>query len=66
MSMRKYKRSIMRAAGENKGYKPSRFVAMAWNEYQVNKVGRKRRKINVAKGTHPKRSWRNRIADALM
>lgn len=66
MSIRKYRRGILRARAEKLGAKPSKFVATQFHRIQVEKFGQIGRVINQAKGTHPRRNWRQRIADALM
>lgn len=59
--MREYIRYQLRTAAEKAHVKPSRHVAFGWDEIQNRKVGWKTRRINQAKGTHPKRLWRQRI-----
>lgn len=59
--MIKYIRSILRASAKRHGIKPSKHVAAAWDDFQINKIGYQRRRINQAKGTAPKRKWRLRI-----
>ena len=74
---RKIMRNGMRREAELRGYKPSVFVHKMWEELQIallgktalgkkdKKVGIKRRIINQEKGTHPKRTWRNRIVSSV-
>lgn len=59
--MRKIIRSILRSSAEEYGVKPSKYVHKQFENRQVKKYGLKRREINKAKGTHPKRTWKNRI-----
>lgn len=71
MSMsRKIIRNSMRQEAELRSYKPSKFVHAMWEQLQIrllgngkpdNKKGIKRRLINEAKGTKPKKNWRMRI-----
>ena len=63
--MRKYLRNQMRCAARAAGVKPSKHVAYAWDEWQVHKYGATARKINKARGTHPKRRWKNRVQSAF-
>mgnify|MGYP003306496682 CR=1 FL=1 len=63
--MRKFIRKLLRAKAEKMGVKPSRYVRKEFDRIQVEKYGDIRRKINRAKGTHVKNTFRNRIADAL-
>ena len=66
MSIRKYQRYMLRTRAKRVGAKPSKFVAHEFDKAQVKKYGKIRRVINQAKGTHPRRVWKQRIADALM
>lgn len=66
MGMRKHRRDILRARAKKLGAKPSKFVSTQFHRIQVEKFGQIGRAINQAKGTHPRRNWRQRIADALM
>lgn len=59
--MRKYFRKILRSKAEKEGVKPSKYVHKKFEEMQIKKRGIKRRDINKAKGTHPSRTWKNRI-----
>lgn len=59
--MRKHIRSILRHNAEKHHLKPSAHVAAAWDDFQIKKVGRTRRRINQAKGTAPKGKWKQRI-----
>lgn len=63
--MRKYIRYRLRVAAEKAGVKPSRHVAFGWDEIQNHRVGWTVRKINQAKGTTPKRKWKQRIAGVI-
>lgn len=65
MSDRKCRRNMLRAQAERLGVKPSKYVAREFDKGQVKKYGRERRLINQAKGTHPRRTWKSRIATAL-
>lgn len=56
--MRRLKRGILRHRAEQKGVKPSRYVAAAWHKLQVAKVGEAMRKRNKEHGTKPKRRWK--------
>lgn len=61
--MRKYIRAIMRAEAEKKGFKPSKAVHEMWTRFQVKKIGQNGsviRKVHQARGTHPKRQWKQR------
>lgn len=59
--MRKYIRYRLRNAAEKAGVKPSKHVAYGWDEIQISKFGWKRRRVHQAKGTAPKRKWRQRV-----
>lgn len=63
--MRKYIRAMMRAEAERRSIKASRFIKVAWNKYQIKKIGSFARLVNRAKGTAPKYKWKNRIASVL-
>jgi hypothetical protein len=65
MNDRKCRRNMLRAQAERLGVKPSKYVAREFDKYQVKKYGHTRRLINQAKGTHPRRTWKPRIATAL-
>lgn len=60
--MRKYIRNILRYEGEKREASPSIWVRTAFHTHQLKRYGAKKRRINQAKGTHPKRVWRQRIA----
>ena len=62
---RKFIRNTMRHAAEKKGVKASKWVRNEWDRYQRKKVGGKKRAINKAKGTLPRRKWRMWIKLAL-
>lgn len=59
---RKLIRNAMRHEGEKYSSKPSKYLRNAFDRYQIKKYGGKRRKINQAKGTHRRRTWKTRIA----
>ena len=63
--MRKIIRNMLRKQAEKIGVKSSRYVASNFDKYQVDKYGKTRRRINQAKGTHARRTWKNRIADVI-
>ena len=63
--MREFIRNMLRAEGERLGVKPSRYVARKFDDRQVKKYGETVRRINQAKGTHKRNTWRNRIAIAI-
>lgn len=65
MNDRKCRRNMLRAQAEKLGVKPSKHVAREFDKQQVKKYGKTRRIINQAKGTHLRRTWKQRIADAL-
>lgn len=65
MNDRKCRRNMLRVQAEKLGVKPSKYVAREFDKGQVKKYGRIRRLINQAKGTHPRRTWKQRIATAL-
>ena len=60
--MRKHIRAIIRAEGERKHLKPSRWVKACWEHLQHKRCGVNGRKLNQVKGTHKKYLWRTRIA----
>ena len=63
--MRKLIRNILRSQAEEMGVKPSRYVRSEFNQIQIKKYGRDVRRINKAKGTHKRSTWKIRIADAI-
>ena len=63
--MRKYIRNMMRHEAERTGKRVSEFVHAAWENRQIARVGWRRRRANVAKGTTQKRKWAARIAGVL-
>ncbi len=65
MRNRQCRRNMLRAQAERLGVKPSKYVAKEFDKAQVKKHGETRRRINQAKGTHPRRTWKQRIADVL-
>ena len=60
---RKCFRNMIRILAKRAGLKPSKAVALEFDKHQVEKYGKPRRRINQAKGTHPRRKWKSRIAD---
>lgn len=60
--MRKLIRSMLRAEAERLGVKPSRYVSREFDKYQVKKYGATRRRINQARGTHKRNTWKNRVS----
>lgn len=60
--MRKYIRAMIRAEGERKHLKPSRWVKTVWETSCHKYYGVTARKINQARGTHNKRLWPTREA----
>ena len=70
MKTRQIQRNSMRRIAELRGYKPSKYVHDTWERLQISllgggKKGVKRRCINQAKGTKPKRLWRMRVQAAV-
>ena len=60
--MRKYRRMLLRMQAMNKlRAKPSKFLKKMWDRYQVKKYGAATVAINRARGTHKKRTWKERI-----
>lgn len=62
---RKVIRNRFRREAELRGVNASRYVARMFDRYQIKKYGDTVRTINQAKGTKPRRVWRERIAGAL-
>lgn len=62
MTSRQCRRNELRAQAKRLGVKPSKFVASEFDKDQVKKYGEERRRINQAKGTHKRRTWKQRIA----
>lgn len=62
MSSRKIIRNGFRRQAEILKVKPSTWVHNMFEKFQIKKYGEKLREINVDKGTHPKRTWKNRIS----
>lgn len=60
---RKCLRNMIRVQAARAGLKPSKAVARLFDQHQVKKYGEPRRRINQAKGTHPRRTWKQRIAE---
>lgn len=65
MSLRKLIRNALRVKAERMGVKPSQYVARQYDRYAVERYGETRRRINQAKGTHKRDTWKNRIADVV-
>lgn len=65
MSARKVIRNGYRSEAEFRGVNASRFVAQMFDRRQIKKYGATVRIINQAKGTKPRRVWRERILGAL-
>ena len=65
MNDRQCQRNALRVQAERLGVKPSRYIRKEFERIQVKKYGQIRRAINQAKGTHTRRTWKQRIADAL-
>lgn len=63
--MRKYIRNALRVKAERMGVKASRYVSEGYDRYAVNKYGKTRRRINQAKGTRRRKTWRLRIASVV-
>ena len=59
--MRKYRRRALRLYAMRTGAKASKFVHTMWERYQVKKYGATTVAINRARGTHKKRTWKERI-----
>lgn len=62
---RKIIRNGLRREAEIRGVKQSLFVHKMFEKYQIMRFGKKIRIINKAKGTHPKRTWKNRICEVV-
>lgn len=63
--MRKYIRKMMKYAAEHKGVKASKFIKNKFEKMQIKKYGAYRRDLNIQKGTHPRKTWKNRCAIVL-
>lgn len=63
--MRKIIRNALRVKAERMGVKPSQYVARQYDRYAVARYGATRRRINQAKGTHKRETWKNRIASVV-
>ena len=59
--MRKYVRNILRSKAERMRVKASRYVGSEFNDMQVEKYGAVYRKVNQARGTHKRITWKQRI-----
>lgn len=62
---RKIIRNGFRREAEFRGVNASRFVAKMFDRFQIKKYGATVRIINQAKGTHPRKNWRERIVAVL-
>ena len=58
---RRFIRSILRAEAERKGINPAKYVHWQFDKIQIGKYGIVRRLVNIAKGTHVRSTWHNRI-----
>lgn len=58
--MRKYIREMMRVDAKREKNRPSRWVKVAFDQYQMKKYGVDKRKRNKAAGTHKKKLWNSR------
>lgn len=65
ISTRKIERNKLRRAGELMGVNSSRYVGRMFDRAQIKKYGDTVRSINQAKGTKPRRTWRERIRAVL-
>lgn len=63
--MRKIIRNALRVKAERMGVKPSEYVAKEYDRYAVERYGKVRRRINQAKGTHKRSTWKNRVASVV-
>lgn len=63
--MRKCIRNMLRVRAERMGVKPSKHVSEEYDRYAVARYGETRRRINQAKGTHKRETWKNRIASVI-
>lgn len=63
--MRKYIRLMLKNKAEKEGIKSSRYVHDTFEKMQIKKYGATKRSINKAKGTAPRRKWKNRIEAEL-
>ena len=68
MSMRKIKRSMIKAEAKKRNYPEHKYLTYLWNELQIKLRGVNKRSINMSRGTHPKRLWASRIniAEGIM
>lgn len=57
--MRKHIRNLMRVQAEKQSYTPSKAVNQLWNNLQIKRYGLQKRLANQARGTLPKRKWKN-------
>lgn len=57
--MRRIRRSILRHEAERQNVKPSAYVNTMWRRIQTKRYGEKLTKRFLARGTKPKRKWRN-------
>lgn len=65
MRGRKHMRYRLRIAAEKAHVKPSKHVNYGWDNIQQKEVGWTVRQVNKAKGSKPKRKWKNRIAGVV-
>lgn len=68
MSIRKLKRSIIRAEAKKKNYPEHKYLTYFWNELQIKLRGINKRSINMTNGTKPKHLWKSRrlLAEGLI
>lgn len=59
--MRKYIRYKLRKKAEDLGVKASEYVRNEFNKMQIKKYGYLKRKKNQLKGTHKRKTWKNRV-----
>lgn len=59
--MRKYIRYMLRKKAEKMGVKPSKYVKEEFNLIQIKRYGRRVRRMNQARGTHKRSTWKNRV-----
>ena len=66
MSMRKLIRASMRGQAERRGAKPSKWVSVEFDRYQIKKYGATKRAINKGRGTRKRSKWKEAIAYELL
>lgn len=64
--MRKFKRDLIRAVGERKKVKTSKYVHTIWNKLEISWVGIDKHNRNIARAAKPKKVWSMRVASATM